>query len=93
MEGAAEMSEEARQERRRRRQCPSCSGTSLIRGCRVPGIQLQVVSQDGSQRSGMIGLYSDVCVDCGMTSFYARRAEVAEELREMDKGEEGKQLG
>jgi len=87
----------ATRERRRRRHCPSCGGTSLLRGCRVPGVRLQVVSQDGRQRSGLIGLYSDVCVDCGLTSFYARRAEVADqvqlleaEVRGPEGGEEGK---
>jgi len=56
----------------------------MIRGCRVPGVQLQVVTHDGERRSGLIGLYSDVCVDCGLTSFYARRAEVAEQLEKLD---------
>ena len=32
----------------------------------------------------MIALYSDVCVDCGLTSFYARRAEVAEQLEQLE---------
>jgi hypothetical protein len=56
----------------------------MIRACRVPGVQLQVVRDDGAQRSGLIALYSDVCVDCGLTSFYARRGEVAVQLRELD---------
>jgi hypothetical protein len=56
----------------------------MIRGCRVPGVQLQVITHDGEKRSGLIGLYSDVCVDCGLTSFYARRAEVAEQLQRLD---------
>jgi len=56
----------------------------MIRGCRVPGVQLQVVTRDGERRSGLIGLYSDVCVDCGLTSFYARRAEVAEQLQQLE---------
>jgi len=56
----------------------------MIRGCRVPGVQLQVITHDGEKRSGLIGLYSDVCVDCGLTSFYARRAEVAEQLAQLD---------
>ena len=63
----------------------------MLRGCRVPGVQLQVISHDGEHRSGLIGLYSDVCVDCGLTSFYARRPEVAEQLAEMEKSAEGKQ--
>ena len=53
----------------------------MLRGCRVPGVQLQVVTAGGEQRSELIGLYSDVCVDCGLTSFYARRGEVAEQLQ------------
>jgi hypothetical protein len=56
----------------------------MIRGCRVPGVQLQVVTRDGERRSGMIGLYSDVCVDCGLTSFYARRTEVAAQLQQLE---------
>jgi len=72
------------QDRRRPRRCPSCSGASMIRGCRVPGVQLQVITHDGGKRSGLIGLYSDVCVDCGLTSFYARRTEVAEQLEQLD---------
>jgi len=56
----------------------------MIRGCRVPGVQLQVVTRDGERRSGFIALYSDVCVDCGLTSFYARRAEVAEQLQQLE---------
>ncbi len=81
------MSESRRKERRRQRQCPSCSATSMIRGCRVPGVQLQIVTSEGDQRSGLIGLYSDVCVECGLTSFYARRAEVAERIQQMERGE------
>jgi hypothetical protein len=56
----------------------------MIRGCRVPGVQLQVITHGGERRSGLIGLYSDVCVDCGLTSFYARRTEVAEKLEQLD---------
>jgi hypothetical protein len=56
----------------------------MIRGCRVPGVQLQIVTGEGEQRSGLIGLYSDVCVDCGLTSFYARRAEVADQMQHME---------
>ena len=75
--GGAYMTEQRQQERRRRRQCPSCGGSNMIRGCKVPGVQLQIVREDSGQRSGLIALYSDVCVDCGLTSFYARRTEVA----------------
>jgi hypothetical protein len=78
------MKEERRKERRRERRCPSCGGASMIRGCRVPGVQLQVVRENGERRSGLIALYSDVCVDCGLTSFYARRGEVATQMRELD---------
>ncbi|NIR00308.1 MAG: hypothetical protein GTN78_08925 [Gemmatimonadales bacterium] len=56
----------------------------MIRACRVPGVQLQVVRDDGERRSGLIALYSDVCVDCGLTSFYARRGEVAVQLRQLE---------
>jgi hypothetical protein len=56
----------------------------MVRGCKVPGVQLQVVREDSGQRSGMIALYSDVCVDCGLTSFYARRGEVADQLEELE---------
>lgn len=56
----------------------------MIRGCRVPGVQLQIVTSEGEQRSGLIGLYSDVCVECGLTSFYARRAEVARRIQQME---------
>lgn len=52
----------------------------MIRGCRVPGVQIQVVTDEGSQLSAPIGLYSDVCVECGLTSFYARRHEVADQI-------------
>ena len=78
------MTKKPKQERRRQRKCPSCAGTSMIRACRVPGVQLQIVTGEGSHRSGLIGLYSDVCVDCGLTSFYARRGEVAEQMQEME---------
>ncbi len=78
------MSEQKRKERRRKRSCPSCGGDSMIRACRVPGVQLQVVRDDGERRSGLIALYSDVCVDCGLTSFYARRGEVAVQLRQLE---------
>jgi hypothetical protein len=56
----------------------------MIRACRVPGVQLQIVREDSGQRTGLIGLYSDVCVDCGLTSFYARRGEVASEIKSLD---------
>jgi len=82
------MTEQRQQERRRKRKCPSCGGSSMIRACRVPGVQLQIVRDDGGQRSGLIGLYSDVCVDCGLTSFYARRGEVANEIRGLEDEEE-----
>jgi ribosomal protein S27AE len=85
------MSEKRRTERRRARKCPSCGGSSMIRACKVPGVQLQIVREDSGSRSGLIGLYSDVCVDCGLTSFYARRGEVAEELDLLeDDGQEEK---
>ncbi len=71
-------------ERRRQRSCPSCGATGMIRGCRVPGVQIQVVTDDGKQRSGLISLYSDVCVECGLTNFYARRDEVAGELGKLN---------
>ncbi len=70
-------------ERRRKRQCPSCGGTGMIRGCKVPGVQLQVVAEEGKHRSGLIDLYSDLCVDCGLTSFYARRPEVTGQLEQL----------
>jgi len=50
----------------------------------VPGVQIQVVTDDGQQRSGLIGIYSDVCVECGLTSFYARRDEVAEQVKKIE---------
>jgi hypothetical protein len=59
----------------------------MIRGCRVPGVQLQIVREDSGQRSGLIALYSDVCVDCGLTSFYARRGDVAQQIEGL--GQEG----
>jgi len=80
------MSDHPVTERRRQRTCPSCGATGMIRGCRVPGVQIQVVTDDGRQRSGLIGLYSDVCVECGLTSFYARRDEVASELDALNQG-------
>jgi hypothetical protein len=46
-------------------------------------VQIQVITDDGQQRSGLIGLYSDVCAECGLTSFYARRDEVAGELEKL----------
>lgn len=86
------MGEQRQRERRRKRQCPSCGGTSMIRACRVPGVQLQIVREDSGQRTGLIGLYSDVCVDCGLTSFYARRGEVASEIKSLDvEGQEDEQ--
>jgi hypothetical protein len=60
----------------------------MIRGCRVPGVQLQIVAHESGRRSGLIHLYSDVCMDCGLTSFYARRPEVATQLQQMESGEE-----
>jgi len=81
------MTQQRQQERRRKRQCPSCGGSSLIRGCKVPGVQLQIVREDSGDRSGLIALYSDVCVDCGLTSFYARRGEVAQEIHSLEGGE------
>lgn len=72
------------QERRRQRKCPSCGGSSMIRGCRLPGVQIQIVSHEGGRRSGLISLYSDVCMDCGLTSFYARRAEVEAQLKQIE---------
>ncbi len=78
------MTKQPKRERRRQRKCPSCGGTSMIRACRVPGVQLQIVTGEGQHRSGLIGLYSDVCVDCGLTSFYARRAEVAKQMQKME---------
>ena len=85
------MAEESQQDRRRHRKCPSCGGRSMIRGCRVPGVQLQIVAHESGRRSGLIGLYSDVCMDCGLTSFYARRGEVAGQIKEMgEPGEPGR---
>ena len=55
----------------------------MIRGCRVPGVGVQVVTDDGGRLSVPIALYSDVCVECGLTSFYARRREVADRLGEV----------
>ncbi|HUU54104.1 MAG TPA: hypothetical protein VMY87_04215 [Armatimonadota bacterium] len=78
------MSEQRQQERRRQRTCPSCGGTSVIRACRVPGVQLQIVREDSGRHTGLIALYSDVCVDCGLTSFYARRGEVAQEIKVLE---------
>jgi len=80
------MNETVVEERRRKRQCPSCGGTGMIRGCKVPGVQLQVVTEDGERRSGLISLYSDLCVDCGLTSFYARRREVTGQLAQLEAG-------
>ena len=60
----------------------------MIRGCRVPGVQLQIVRDDGERLGGQIALYSDVCVDCGLTSFYARRGEVATQIEEVTGEEE-----
>jgi len=77
------MSKQRQQERRRKKKCPSCGGGSLIRACKVPGVQLQIVREDSGRRSGLIALYSDVCVDCGLTSFYARRGEVESQMHEL----------
>ena len=60
----------------------------MIRGCRLPGVQIQIVAHDGERRSGLIGLYSDVCMDCGLTSFYARRTEVDAQLKQIEAEEE-----
>ena len=63
----------------------------MIRACKVPGVQLQIVREDSGSRSGLIALYSDVCVDCGLTSFYARRGEVAQEMKVLEgEGQEEK---
>ena len=78
-------SHEPAAERRRPRQCPSCGATGIIRGCRVPGVQIQVVTDDGKQQSGPIGLYSDVCMECGLTHFYARRHDVAAHVKGLTK--------
>jgi len=53
----------------------------MIRACKVPGVQLQIVREDSGRRSGLIALYSDVCGDSGLTSFYARRGEVASQMQ------------
>ena len=85
------MSEQRKRERRRARKCSSCGGSSMIRACKVPGVQLQIVREDSGSRSGLIALYSDVCVDCGLTSFYARRGEVAQEMKVLEgEGQEEK---
>jgi hypothetical protein len=78
------LSQEPAVERRRQRQCPSCGASGMIRGCRVPGVQIQVVTDDGERHSGLIGLYSDVCVECGLTHFYARRGEVAQQIQQVE---------
>jgi len=72
------------QERRLQRKCPSCGGAGMIRGCRLPGVQIQIVAHDGERRSGLISLYSDVCMDCGLTSFYARRTDVDAQLKQIE---------
>ena len=87
------MADARQEERRRKRRCPSCGSTSTIRGCRVPGVQLQIVRDDGQRRSGLIALYSDVCVDCGLTSFYARRGEVASQIQQLEIDEPGEKQG
>lgn len=81
------MPNEPQKERRRQRVCPSCGASSMIRGCRVPGVQLQIVKQGGEPISGLIPLYSDVCVECGLTSFYARRGEVTGQVGDLSAGE------
>jgi ribosomal protein S27AE len=78
------MSHEPVVERRRQRQCPSCGTASVLRGCRVPGVQIQVLTDDGQKRSAPIGLYSDVCMECGLTHFYARRHDVAEHIKQIE---------
>ena len=78
------MSHEPVVERRRQRSCPSCGASGMIRGCRVPGVHLQVVTDDGQQRSSLIGLYSDVCMERGLTHFYARRQEVAVQVAQAE---------
>jgi ribosomal protein S27AE len=75
-ETVVSVSEQPVEERRRQRRCPSCGATGMIRGCRVPGVQIQVITDEGDRISGPISLYSDVCVECGLTSFYARRDDV-----------------
>lgn len=86
------MSHEPVVERRRQRTCPSCGTTSMIRGCRVPGVSIQVLTDDGQQRSSPIGLYSDVCMECGLTHFYARRNEVAEQIKQIEEQESKAEL-
>lgn len=87
------MTERLAGERRRQRRCPSCGGSGMIRGCKVPGVDLQLIGQGGEQRSGLIGLYSDVCIDCGFTSFYARRGEVTHEIEGMKGAAQAEQSG
>ena len=55
----------------------------MLRGCRVPGVQIQVLTDDGQQRGEPVRLYSDVCMECGLTNFYARRHEVAEQITQL----------
>ena len=68
-----------RAERRRDRSCPSCSGSNILRGTKVEGVDVTVVPATESGPPVTVPTYCDVCFDCGMLFFFARVARMKDD--------------
>jgi hypothetical protein len=62
-------------ERRRRRTCPSCRGTNVIRGPKVGGLAIPLPHTGEGGKTLTADAYADVCYDCGMVTMFVRLSE------------------
>jgi len=63
---------EARRERRRRRECPSCGGERIVRGGEVEGVRIRLAPPTEHSEPVSVPVYSDFCGECGMVTLFAR---------------------
>ena len=79
--GLAEGAKQQASERRRRRVCPGCGSENLLRGYQATGLRVHVARD---VEAG-VRVFSNVCLDCGMVSFFVRKVETMNAV--MKKGE------
>jgi hypothetical protein len=64
-------------ERRRKRVCPSCGESKMVRGQRVEGVAVCLAPRTEEAPAVTVPAYCDVCYGCGMVTLFVRVGEAA----------------
>jgi len=64
------------EERRRPHACPSCGGSTLVRGQAVEGMSIGLTPTTEEGPAVTVPVCSDVCYECGMVCLFVRVSQV-----------------